>query len=330
MRVISFIIQCKMQRRSSLIGMTSRYIQWIRLRNQALSGICFLILTACSVAPTHSGSDLGIGDAVKTVPVEPGAENNDHPVNISPQVLVSVLDSLTMQPSPGDDDFFGSSRQSLSQPVFKSNQSRSIALELSRKLAAANPGEDVAVRVEQQRASRFVGLKEADITAFRVFFIDGKLNLIFGTLAKDPRAEPGGVAPPPVDAPKRRLNRTANVIAEIGSRTRPGKGPAILLPNDNATPGMANRAGWLQVSNLNSASEPLARTEFQAASIKQNEKSDSTNQSLISTESEVLTSKLKVLKQLRDQDLIGDALYKEKLQDLVDRYLETPLRSEDW
>ena len=105
MSIISSVPQRRMQRHNNLIDPASRSIQWKRLRNLALIGTCFLILTACSVAPNHSGPDLGIGDAVKTVPIEPGAASNDHPVKISPQVLASLLNGLVMRQPPEDDDF---------------------------------------------------------------------------------------------------------------------------------------------------------------------------------------------------------------------------------
>jgi hypothetical protein len=306
------------------LGVTLKAIQWKRLRNLALLGTCFLVLTACSSAPNRSGTDLGIGDAVQTVPIEPDAASNDHPVKISPQILASLLNNLTMKPSPKADDFFGLSRQSLNQSVFKNDQSQLIALALSRNLAAANPDEDIAVRVEQQRTDRYVGLKDADITAFRVFFVDGKLNLIFGILAKNPRADASGVAPPPTDAPKRRLNRTANIVTEIGSRTRPGEGPAILLPNVNASPGGDNRVDWLKFSKLTGSSDSSNKTVPQTTPRNMDEKIDSTDDLLMPTEGKDLAEKLKVIKQLRDRGLITDELYQEKSRSLVDRYLETP------
>jgi hypothetical protein len=329
MNIICSILQRKMLRRTNLAAVTLKAIKWKQLRNLALLGTCFLVLTACSAAPNRSGADLGIGDAVQTVPIESSAASNDHPVKISPQVLASLLNDLTMKPSPDADDFFGLSRQSLDQSVFKNDQSQLIALALSRNLAAANPDEDIAVRVEQQRTDRYVGLKDADITAFRVFFVDGKLNLIFGTLAKNPRADASGVAPPPTDAPKRRLNRTANIMTEIGSRTSPGEGPALLLPNVNASLGGANRVDWLQFSKLKGPSDRSNKTVSQAAQRNTDEKNYSTDNLLVPTEGKDLAEKLKVIKQLRDQELITDELYQEKLRSLVDRYLETPPSAKD-
>lgn len=337
MNITSTVRQRKMHGHTNLavvtliatLGVILRLIQWKQLRNLALLGTCFVVLTACSAAPNRSGANLGIGDAVQTVPIESGAASNDHPVKISPQVLASLLNDLTMKPSPEANDFFGLSRQSLNQSVFKNDQSQLIAVALSRNLAAANPDEDIAVRVEQQRTDRYVGLKDADITAFRVFFVDGKLNLIFGTLAKDPRAEASGVAPPPVDAPKRRLNRTADIMKEIGSRTRLGEGPAILLPNVKASPGGTNRLDWLQFSKLNGPSDSSTKTVSQAALRDMNVKNDSTDDLLMPTEGKDLAEKLKVIKQLREQGLITDELYQEKLRSLVDRYLETPPYAKD-
>jgi len=308
---------------STLIA-TLKAVQSKRLRNLALLSTCVLVLTACSSTPNRSGTDLGIGNAVQTVPIEPGAASNDHPVKISPQILASLLNDLTMKPSPEADDFFGLSRQSLNQSVFKNEQSQLISMALSRNLSAANPDQDIAVRVEQQRPDRYVGLRDADVTALRVFFVDGKLNLIFGTLAKNPRADASGVTPPPTDAPKRRLNRTANIMTEIGSRTRPGEGPAILLPNVNASPGGDNRVDWLQFSNLSGPSDSSDKTASQVAQRNTDEKNDSADNLLMPTEGKDLAEKLKVIKQLRDQGLITDELYQEKLRSLVDRYLETP------
>jgi len=91
---------------STLIA-TLKAVQSKRLRNLALLSTCVLVLTACSSTPNRSGTDLGIGNAVQTVPIEPGAASNDHPVKISPQILASLLNDLTMKPSPEADDFLG-------------------------------------------------------------------------------------------------------------------------------------------------------------------------------------------------------------------------------
>jgi len=80
----------------------------------------------------------------------------------------------------------------------------------------------------------------------------------------------------------------------------------------------------LQFSNLSGPSDSSDKTASQVAQRNTDEKNDSADNLLMPTEGKDLAEKLKVIKQLRDQGLITDELYQEKLRSLVDRYLETP------
>lgn len=107
-------------------------------------------------------------DTAKGVKTPP----NEHPVLLETEQIRSALASMEVMIDGNDK----------SSPVFTNAQLDTIVPHLSRGLAAAGPNEDLAFAVIDSFKTIKGLAKEQKYTAARVFYRDGKLNIIFGNI----------------------------------------------------------------------------------------------------------------------------------------------------
>jgi Short C-terminal domain len=102
---------------------------------------------------------------------EHGAPLNQHPVAIEPPVLRALLSRVQL-PEKGND------------PVFNSDQFDEIVAPLAEALARVLPEQDVSFAVSGRVG--VVGLLAPRVvTTARVFYVDNRMNLIFGLVRQD-------------------------------------------------------------------------------------------------------------------------------------------------
>ncbi|HTT11229.1 MAG TPA: SHOCT domain-containing protein [Burkholderiaceae bacterium] len=118
------------------------------------------------VAMVYDGRD----SYVRIETREPGAPLNQQPVSITPQTLRELLMRVEL-PGKGN------------EPVFISSELDEIVPPLAQALARALPEQDVSFAVSGRHA--LGGLAPRSVTTARVFYIDGRLNLIFGLVRAD-------------------------------------------------------------------------------------------------------------------------------------------------
>jgi len=154
-------------------------------------------LVACGLAPAAAALDLipdflqgrdkgravfeGRDQYVRVVPQDelPGGGQpppNDHPVRVEPAELADVLAAITLWKEGG---LFDGADQELK--LFTGAQASFLGRNLAKGLAEARPGEDVTFAVVGL-VEAFVVAKDKRSTAGRVFYRDGKLNLIIGDM----------------------------------------------------------------------------------------------------------------------------------------------------
>ena len=106
---------------------------------------------------------------------------NAHPATLEPEDIRDALRSLELWDKGG---FF---RNEESDPVFTPGQANMLGKMVSEALLKAKPDEDVVFNVRGYGGVLLDTAKEREWTAGRIFFADGKLNLIIGTfrLKKD-------------------------------------------------------------------------------------------------------------------------------------------------
>lgn len=122
------------------------------------------------VAKVYEGRD----SYVRIETREPGAPLNQHPVAIEPQLLREMLMRVVLAGKDND-------------PVFISSELDEIVPPLAQALARVLPEQDVSFAVSGRHA--LGGLAPRSVTTARVFYIDGRMNLIFGLVAKDWESE---------------------------------------------------------------------------------------------------------------------------------------------
>jgi hypothetical protein len=106
---------------------------------------------------------------------------NAQPVSLESTDIRDALKSLQMWAEGG---FF---REDESHPVFTEGQAALLGQYIAQALAKAKPNEDVIFNVRGYGSVVLDKLKEREWTAGRVFYVNGRLNLIIGTyrLKKD-------------------------------------------------------------------------------------------------------------------------------------------------
>ena len=100
---------------------------------------------------------------------------NDHPAELNEETIRKALELLVVQQVDFDDD---SDKGSVS--VFTATEMSLLSKNIARGLIKARPDQDIIFALKKSR-DRFLSLKKAQFfDAGRVFFKDGKLNIIIG------------------------------------------------------------------------------------------------------------------------------------------------------
>jgi hypothetical protein len=110
-------------------------------------------------------------DAVKGMKISP----NEHPVSLDAGQIRSVLSSLEIMLP----------KQDKSVPVFAKPELETLEKYLSQGLAEAGPDEDVVFAVIGDYRAVYGFAKVPKYTSGRVFYREGKLNIIFGKIQED-------------------------------------------------------------------------------------------------------------------------------------------------
>jgi hypothetical protein len=97
---------------------------------------------------------------------------NDHPIVLDPDQIKGALAALEVRVKPQE--------QPIS--VFISQDLDILGKQISEGIAQAGPDQDVTFAVISQRKSLYGFAKERRVTTGRVFYREGKLNIIFGNM----------------------------------------------------------------------------------------------------------------------------------------------------
>ncbi len=104
---------------------------------------------------------------------------NDHPIMLDPEQIRNALAALEVR-LPGIDK---------PAPVFTGPELDTLGARLSEGLSQAGPDQDVTFVVVGQRKALFGLAKQRKVTTGRVFYREGKLNIIFGKMVEDLKFE---------------------------------------------------------------------------------------------------------------------------------------------
>ena len=163
--------------------------------NQVTS-IILLFATLCYILPGESQAAAEGGGSSNVlwkwqeryVRIEPqdisNAPRNEHPINFTPQQIGIMLDALRVV-TPQRKKFFSRNKGDPQEgaPVFADRELEVLSDALSRGLAKVGPREEIVFITTGNYNRAFGGiLKERTVNTGRVFFVNGKLNIIFGEI----------------------------------------------------------------------------------------------------------------------------------------------------
>jgi hypothetical protein len=212
---------------------------------------------------------------VKRVPAEAGAEPSTHPAPLAEAALVEALGSVKLQ-SDGQE-----------VPLFDPAELKGLTKALSEAFALARPGEDVVLLSTSRRGGGFMD-PALGLTA-RLFVREGALNLLVHDARLDFMGRYSADRTLPDFTYGARKAASAVKLQAPGARTLRADWLALPLAAP-ATPATTPAAAPVPVSATQPTPPGLRDPAFYEAQIQ----------------------KLRALKQLRDENLITEAEYKEK------------------
>jgi hypothetical protein len=225
------------------------------------------------------------------VKIEPqddaAASPNDHPVQLANEAVSNALSALRIRIV--DKDTAAEAQRS----VFTAEELRNLAPRIASGLAKAGPRQDVTFSTIGSHPRAAGGMvKDPGVNAGRVFYDDGKINVIFGELQSGYRKRNVYGQRTEDFTPRQQGSRTKAAENEWALASRPG-----IELHSNAG-GVRN--DWVEIDAA--AVAPGAAAVSQAPATKSGVD---------------LEQRLKTLKELRDKNLISEEAYRAKMQELL-------------
>jgi len=234
------------------------------------------------------------------VKIEPqddaAASPNDHPTQLASEAISNALAALRIRIV--DEDTAAEAQRS----VFTAEELRNLAPRIASGLAKAGPRQDVTFSTIGSHPRSAGGLvKDLGVNAGRVFYDDGKINVIFGELQSGYRKRNVFGQRTEDFTPRQQGSRTKAAEYEWALAARPG---VELHSNADGV-----RKDWVEIDAAAVASSAAAVSQAPAAA---------TPEGPVATKSGVdLEQRLKTLKELRDKNLISEEAYRAKMQELL-------------
>jgi hypothetical protein len=231
------------------------------------------------------------------VKIEPqddaAASPNDHPVQLANEAVSNALAALRIRIV--DEDTAAEAQRS----VFTAEELRNLAPRIASGLAKAAPRQDVTFSTIGSHPRSAGGLvKDPGVNAGRVFYDDGKINVIFGELQSGYRKRSVYGQRTEDFTPRQQGSRTKAAENDWALAARPG-----VALHSNAG---AMREDWVEIDAAAVASAAAAVTQPPAAATPPAAKSGAD-----------IEQRLKTLKELRDKNLISEEAYRAKMQELL-------------
>ena len=243
------------------------------------------------------------------VKIEPqddaAAPPNDHPAQLASEAISSALAALRIRIV--DEDTAAEAQRS----VFTAEELRNLAPRIASGLAKAGPRQDVTFSTIGSHPRAAGGLvKDPGVNAGRVFYDDGKINVIFGELQSGYRKRSVYGQRTEDFTPRQQGSRTKAAEHEWALAARPG---VELHSNAGGV-----RNDWVEIDGAAVASGAAAVSQAPAAATPPAATAAGSGEGPAATKSGVdLEQRLKTLKELRDKNLISEEAYRAKMQELL-------------
>jgi hypothetical protein len=274
--------------------------------------------------PAHAGSEAiiweGNDQSVALAPQdEETAPPNDHPATLAPQDIERMLAGLRFRYADQETD-------TPPVAVFNAEQVGILGEALATGLSRATPSQDVTFSIiGAHRLSPGAFARRNRLTAGRVFFREGELNVIFGE----------------IQSPYRKKNIYGQVDQdfhprEFGSRTIPSGQESILIASTAASlrgDAEGKRDDWVVFDPDNTGAIPVPHSAPMDAAAEQPEPEPTPGQSRsapVAADSasveisgaapgtDDIEQRLETLKRLRDEGLVSEEAYREKVDEILE------------
>jgi hypothetical protein len=282
----------------------------LRVRQSVVtsSALALVAATICAAADTPRGVVVLWSGNDQWVKIEPqddaAASPNDHPAELASEAISNALAALRLRIV--DEDTAAEAQR----PVFTAEELRDIAPRIASGLAKAGPRQDVTFSTIGSHSLAAGGLvKKPGVNAGRVFYDDGKLNVIFGELQSGYRKRNVYGQRTEDFTPRQQGSRTKAAEHEWAIAARPG---VELHSNAGGV-----RNDWVEIDGAAVASAATASQAPAAATPPAATAVGSAERPAATKSGADLEQRLKTLKELRDKDLISEEAYREKMQELL-------------
>jgi hypothetical protein len=242
------------------------------------------------------------------VKIEPqddaAASPNAHPAQLTSEAVSNALAALRMRIV--DESAAAATQRS----VFTAEELRNLAPRIATGLAKAGPRQDVTFSTIGSHPRAAGGLvKDPGVNAGRVFYDDGKINVIFGELQSGYRKRNVYGQRTEDFTPRQQGSRTKAAEHEWALAARPG----VELHSDAG--GVRN--DWVEIDGAAVASGAAAVSPSPAATSPAATAAGSGEGPAATKSGADLEQRLKTLKELRDKNLISEEAYRAKMQELL-------------
>jgi len=238
------------------------------------------------------------------VKIEPqddaAAPPNDQPAQLANEAISSALAALRIRVVDQD-----TSAETL-RSVFTAEELRNLAPRIAAGLAKAGPQQDVTFSTigSHPRAAGSL-VKDPGVNAGRVFYVDGKINMIFGELQSGYRKRLVYGQRTEDFTPRREGSRSKAEEHDWALAARPG---VELHSNAGGV-----RNDWVEIDSAAVASGAAAVSQAPAPATPATPAATAT-----ATKSGAdIEQRLQALKELRDKNLISEEAYRAKMQELL-------------
>lgn len=274
-------------------------------------------------------------DYVKIVRQDERSIPNEHPFSIGEEEIISLLSPLTYKKK----SFLGIGGGGR-EPIFERRQLERLSVYLSQGLKAANRYQDVVFAISGSK-KKLMG-SETLVTSGRIFISAGQLNIIFGYIDLDydayldskdhiayiERGRSGEntahyrevtaelTRAHPVEAGQRKSGRSKVEVSSNGGQLVSAKRKDWLMITLGERT-VADKAAMEQIQQANDSVEQIrARHE---GKFRDDSQYQSARQPVRQEfkDTKTLDERLEKLKELREKELIDDATYQKKLEDLM-------------
>lgn len=249
---------------------------------------------------------------------------NQHPVSVTPEQLAVVLGEFEFRRGTGKE-----------RPLMSEAMARRLAGPLSEALARVDPSQDVTFAITGRAGGFFNVVSPRAVTTGRVFYLDGRLNVVFGLIEKNiqdmfratgvlPAYDPGQRAGPlttgveviPAAGMQLASSGRSDWI-EMGRDAWPSPDGRVYAaaptqpPADNVLSGAPTAPVVTPAPTVSAAPPPVATAPVPPPT--------NTVTAPAPGYYESFEQRLATLKRLREQDLITEEEYRNKRQEILDQ-----------